>query len=158
MGYNTDTVSIPEEMEILLFSLGAVRIGVDTAQIGGLISPGEASERQVALARMDDRIGCVGGETGCPAPMVLLIKGEEMSRGLLIDRPEDIVTVKTNAIHPMPVFIQACSRTKAIWGAAIVGDEMVLLMDLYKLDATRREDRAGNSEVWHKEDRNGASH
>jgi chemotaxis signal transduction protein len=64
------------------------------------------------------------------------VRDDEGNHGLLIDQPENIVSVGAEDIRPLPALIEALMRSHAVWGVALIEGEMVLLVDLNELVAS----------------------
>ena len=125
-----------EAIRVLLFNVLGVRMGVDVEQTAGMLDPRNASVEQFNLVsfheklfRRDDRLTYV-------APMVLLVRDDKGNHGLLMDQPENIVSLGVEDIRPLPALIEASMQSRAVWGVALIEGEMVLLVDLYELVAS----------------------
>jgi len=123
----------PEELTLLVFNVGGVRIAVDTAQIDGMAHPDDV-EMQGRETLGFHQIISFRDPVCYKAPWVLQVKDETMPYGVMIDQPDEIVPVNLDALQPLPYLIEAGRGSEAIWGAMIRADGTILLLvDLYKL-------------------------
>jgi len=122
-----------DELTLLVFTVGGVRMAVDTAQIDGMAHP-EDVQIQGRETRGFHEIISFRGPVCYKAPWVLQVKDEIMPYGVMIDQPEEIFPVNLEALQPLPHLIGAGGGSKAIWGAMVRADGTILLLvDLYKL-------------------------
>jgi len=126
-------MNMNEELELLTFSIGEVKMAVDTAQVAAMLKTGQAEERGVSVSSLFEKIPFYGAEIGYSAPHVIVIKDEGEPYGVLIDRPDDIIRVSIDDIRPLPPVVASCSSSKAIWGAVLIAEGIILLIDFYKL-------------------------
>ena len=123
----------PDELTLLVFTVGGVRMAVDTSQIAGLAHPDDV-EIQGMETRGFHQIIPFRGPVCYKAPWVLQVKDEAMSYGIMIDAPDEIIPANLDALQPIPCLIAAGGGSEAIWGAMIRADGVILLLvDLYKL-------------------------
>ncbi|MBI4691591.1 MAG: chemotaxis protein CheW [Nitrospirae bacterium] len=123
-----------QELQILTFNIGGVNMAVDTTQIGRMLEIDEAVERNLKIERLDDRISFYDIAVIYSAPKVLMIN-DKMPFGVVIDKPDDIISVPIDSLRPLPALISDSKCPKAIWGVALMNDEVVLLIDFYKLQS-----------------------
>jgi len=121
------------EIELLTFSIGGVKMAVDTAQIASMLKTGQAEEGGVRIRSLLEKIPFCSTEIDYRIPHVIVIKDEGEPYGVLIDRPEDIIRVSIDEIRPLPPVIASCSSSRAIWGAVLKGQDIILLIDFYRL-------------------------
>jgi chemotaxis signal transduction protein len=125
-----------EAIRVLLFNVLGVRMGVDVEQTAGMLDPRNASVEQLNVVSFHEKLFRRDDRPTYVAPMVLLVKDDEGNHGLLIDQPENIVSVGAEDIRPLPALIEASMQSRAVWGVALIEGEMVLLVDLYELVAS----------------------
>lgn len=118
-----------EELRILTFNVGGVSMAVDTTRIDRMLEIDEAVERKLKIERLDERISFYDSAVIYSSPKVLMMK-DEMPFGIVIDKPGDIVSVPIDSLRPLPALTKC---PKAIWGAALMNDEVILLVDFHKL-------------------------
>ncbi len=122
-----------DELSLLVFTVGGVRMAVDTVQVAGLAHPDD-----VGIQGMETRgfhqIIPFRGPVCYKAPWVLQVKDEAMPYGVMIDQPDEIVPANLDILQPLPSLIAAGGGSEAIWGAMVRADgSIILLVDLYKL-------------------------
>ena len=122
-------------LELLVFSMGETRFGCDLDQTEGLLTPREAAERDIEVRPFHQTVsfGVLAEEYRMPG--VLLLKGSEGRRGILIERPEDIVTLSVGEIRPLPPLMRRDALRGGIWGIGLTVRGMIVLVDLRKLYA-----------------------
>jgi chemotaxis signal transduction protein len=122
-----------DELTLLVFTVGGVRMAVDTAQVDGMSHP-EDVEMQGQVARGFHQIIPFRDTVNYKAPWVLRVKDDALPYGVIIDQPEEIVPVNLEALQPLPPLIGAGGGAEAIWGGMVRADgTIILLVDLYKL-------------------------
>jgi chemotaxis signal transduction protein len=110
-----------------------VKLGVDTAQVKAILELEQASDMDLPLLNMHDLIKICLEPVVYKTPKVLLINHDPSPFGVLVDRLEEIEAVQLDRIQLMPVLIEKCTGTKAIWGSVVDGEGVILLIDFYKL-------------------------
>ena len=110
-----------------------LKLAVDTAQVKGILEVAQASGMDLPVSNIHDLIKICLEPVVYKSPKVLLIKRSSSPFGILVDRLEEIETVRLDRIQLMPVLIEKCTGTKAIWGSVVDGGEVILLIDFYKL-------------------------
>jgi chemotaxis signal transduction protein len=122
-----------QDIEILIFSVMGIKLGVDTAQVNAILEMDQASGRDLPVTDIDNLITLCVEPVVYKSPKVLLVKRHSSTLAIKVDRVEEIELVRLDRIQPMPVLIEKCMGTKAIWGSVADGDEIILLIDFYKL-------------------------
>jgi chemotaxis signal transduction protein len=128
-----------DELTLLVFTLGGVRMAVDTAQIYGMAHPEDVEIQGRETLGLHQLIS-FRGPVSYKATWVLQLKDEAIPYGVMIDQPEEIVPVNLDTLQPLPQLVRAGGGSEAIWGATVRADGTILLLvDLYKLpkDAAR---------------------
>jgi len=125
------------ELKVLIFDIMGTVMGVDAEQAERMLDLREALERQISVYSFHEQVSFRADRIIYQEPRVLLIRDGEGVNGLLIDQPRDIVNVRTDSIRPLPDLLGASGESRAIWGVALVKEEMVLLVDLHDLMACR---------------------
>ncbi len=123
-----DTLAI----EIFTFNIMGINFGIDTEQIVRLIDPDIAKEQKLDLLWFHEKILLANGNVVYESPKVLEIKTDEPAFGIIVDHPGEILNIKIDFIKPMPTLIEASGRSTPVWGAALSGEQIVLLVDPYK--------------------------
>jgi chemotaxis signal transduction protein len=122
-----------QKIEILIFSVMGLKLGVDTAQVRGILEMGQASDMDLPVSNIHDLIKICPGPVVYKSPKVLLINHGSSPFGILVDRLEVIEEIRLDRIQLMPVLIEKCTGTKAVWGSVANGEGVILLIDFYKL-------------------------
>lgn len=124
-----------EELSVLTFNMNGVMMAVDASQVDRMMDVDEAVNRQINVKWLDDKIHFYGKKIVFTAPKVLLIKDEKIPFGIVVDEPGDILSVSIDSIRPLPPLISASEDSGTIWGAALIDEDVVLLVDFYKMPA-----------------------
>jgi len=122
-----------QEIEILIFSVKGLKLGVETAQVKGILEMEQASGMDLPVSNIHDLIKICPEPVVYKSPKVLLINRGSSPFGIVVDRLEEIETVRLGRIQLMPFLIEKCTGTKAIWGSVVDGEGVILLIDFYKL-------------------------
>ena len=122
-----------QEIEVLIFSVMGIKLGVDTVQVKGVLEVEQASGMDLPFSNIHDLIRICAGPVVYKAPKVLLINRGPSPFGILVDRLEKIETVLLARVQLMPVLIEKCTGTNAIWGSVVDGEGVIFLIDFYKL-------------------------
>jgi chemotaxis signal transduction protein len=121
------------EIEVLIFSVMGLKLGVETAQVKGILEMEQASVMDLPVSNIHDLIKICPGPVVYKAPKVLLINHGPWPFGIVVDGLEEIEVVRLDRIQLMPFLIEKCTGTKAIWGSVVDGEGVILLIDFYKL-------------------------
>jgi chemotaxis signal transduction protein len=125
-----------EELQILTFNIGGVGMAVDTSQVDRMMDIEDAIHMQSKFEWIDDKI-LFHGKVAFTSPTVLWIKDEKIPFGIVIDKPGDIVSVPFDSLRPLPALLSGSKCPGAIWGAVLMNDNVILLVDFYKLRDTK---------------------
>ena len=110
-----------------------LKLGVDTAQVKGILEVEQASGMGLPVSNIHDLIKISFESVVYKSPKVLLINLGSSPFGILVDRLEEIEAIRLDRIQLMPVLIEKCTGTKAIWGSVVDGEGVILLIDFYEL-------------------------
>ncbi len=138
-----DGERIYEELQLLTFTAGGVRMAADMSQIAGMVEPERAEAMGVRLSRLHEHMLFREGPVIYSHPRVLLIKSSGAPSGIVIDQPEEITSVPIGSIRPLPPLFALCAGSKAVWGAVVRDGGVVLIIDFYKLPLTEDINRRG---------------
>lgn len=119
-------------LNILLFKILDVFIGIDSAQIYEMTALSKIKDNSLKLVNIDEVISFHKAVIKYISPMVVWINDETKNNGIIIESPLDIFDLNISSIKPLPPLVER--YTKVVWGAFIKGDDIVLLLDLYKID------------------------
>lgn len=125
--YNLD-----DEIEFLVFNINGIRFGVETGQISGILKTDDEELKDFKVSWFHEKLSFRDKYVQYREPRVLIIKDGETT-GIIIDNMEDIIKITTDSILPIPKLIEICSDSGTIWGATIRDNEIILLVDFYKL-------------------------
>lgn len=118
-----------KKLQVFTFNARGVDMAVDITQIDRVLDVDEAVERGLKIKSFHESISFHGGTA---ISKVFMIK-DEIPFGILIDKPGSIVSVPFDSLRPLPPLLSDSRSPMAIWGAALINDEVLLLVDFYKL-------------------------
>lgn len=125
------------DIRLLTFSAMGVRMAVDAEEVSAIVEPEEADKKGIEVFGFGEKLSFRKRNVQMRAPKVLIGK-DSQRKGILIDQPEDIVSVSIGKIRPLPPILESCLKGAVIWGAAIIGGRAVLLVDLQRLFGLER--------------------
>lgn len=124
-----------QETHFLIFRIMGIGMGVDTEQIYRMAESDHREGTGGTIFPFHEKVPFPAG-TGpviYRSPMVLWIRKEGTPAGVLIDQPEEILSVPVKSIRPLPPLLAANMTPPVVWGAALVREEILLLVDFYRL-------------------------
>ncbi|HAM52744.1 MAG TPA: hypothetical protein DCP92_19375 [Nitrospiraceae bacterium] len=121
-----------DDLEVLVFTVAGIIIGVDTEQIDGMISTEQAEEMGIEVSRFHEKISLRERSVHYRSPKALLIK-DEAPYAVIIELPDDILSVRLDSISPLPRLLGACTSCKAIWGVTVNEERIIFLVDFLRL-------------------------
>lgn len=116
------------ELEILVFSAGGITFGVDTEQVGGVITETEAEALGMELVPFPDKVPSGGIQRRFQTLKALLIK-DAMTFAVAIESPESILSIRLDSIRPLPPLLTACNPCQTVWGVTVREEGIILLID-----------------------------
>jgi len=124
-----------KEIQLLIFNIMGIRIGVDMEQVFEMIELGQVEGENFEIFHFYEKVpfDVDPYRFHYNSPKVLLVKDEETVTGVVIDQPDDFIRVKIELIQPLPLLLEATIRPRVIWGVTLVEGQIVLLVDLYRL-------------------------
>ena len=122
-----------KEIQILIFNLMGIRLGLDTEQIHEMLKPDQVRKKKLNVFPFHENIHFLGIRTIYKSPMVLLLKEKKITAGIIIDQPEGIIPITIDSIQPLPYLIEATNWSSAIWGVTLRNEKVIFLIDFYKL-------------------------
>lgn len=126
----------PDEIQILVFTVMGVRMGVDTSQIEEMLEMDQAVSRGLSASPFHEELSFGPSSATYFAPKVITLKDQRRPLSMVIDQPDEITNVPVASIQPIPALIAARSgASRAIWGAVVSREDVILLVDLFKLSA-----------------------
>jgi chemotaxis signal transduction protein len=123
----------PGEIRVLTFTVQGVKIGVDVEQISEIMDLHAAEARGLAVYYFHEKIPFNEMPVKYRAPKAIMIKGLKDPSVVIIDNPEDLAVVNVRTIQPMPMLVAGRGKSQAFWGAVVSNEEVVLLIDFFKL-------------------------
>ncbi|MGC2061375.1 MAG: chemotaxis protein CheW [Thermodesulfovibrionales bacterium] len=124
--------ALPVELDFLMFCSAGVSMAVDAIQVDGIMSLEQAEQRGISVRILNEILGM--GSVVSPASLkVLLYKDGEETCGVGVDDLDSIVPVPIGAIRLLPEPFLLSAGTRPFWGAVPRGNDVVLLIDLYRL-------------------------
>jgi chemotaxis signal transduction protein len=125
----------PEEISLLTFSISGIKMGVDTEQVDEMMDVETAGLRKLPLHYLSEKLSFGERTVTYRAPVAILMKDARTPFVMVIDDPEDIAIVNVRSIRPIPMLIAQSSKSGAIWGAVIINEQVIFLLDFQKLFA-----------------------
>ncbi len=122
-----------EELRLLIFKIGDARFAADMEQIDEMVDEGVPRSKGWNVVKFHDCVPLRGPEPNYVHPHVALIRDESARHALLIDQPQNIFHVAVSRVRPFPALLEAKKKNAAVWGVVFIEEEIVLLVDLYKL-------------------------
>lgn len=130
-------------LPVIVFTVKGVKMAADVDQVVEMLDAREAEARRLTTAGLDDYISFRGRESSGERRKILLVKDSPTPRAFVVDTADEVATIAVDAIHPMPPLIASARASRALWGLAMRGDEIIVLVDLS--DLGRGDDRAASS-------------
>ncbi len=126
--------ALPAEMPLLLFHAAGVALGVEAAAVEGILDAAQVRQSGIACRDLAELLGAPGATMPAPtAKKHLLLKGRELRCGIGIDSIDEIVTIPTAALQPLPEALSLFRGARAFWGGIVRADKVVLLVDVDRL-------------------------
>jgi len=122
----------PSEIQLLTFTLAGLKMAADTDQIAEMVDMDKANAMGLPVRTMHDIIRLRMPEAGYRSPRVLVLKNMSSGCGVVIDQPDEVITVPVGSIRPMPQLISRGAAAGPVWGAIVREDDVLLLVDLLK--------------------------
>ncbi len=120
-------------IHILIFKMNETRIGINMEQISIILKHEDAEERELQIFSIQDKLPFSDEYTNLKSPRVLVLKEENITSGIIVEQPEDMVHITIDSIQPLPPLIETCFRSGLFWGGTVINGEIVLLVDFYEL-------------------------
>lgn len=127
--------SVPDELELLTFTVSGITMGVDTDQVAEMMKPAQADTLEVKTQMLHDALSFINRPAEYGDPIVLVLKDATAQRGIIVDGADAIASVPFHALRPLPALLEKCAAPGAVWGFAVKDSEVIVLIDLYKLPA-----------------------
>ncbi len=120
-------------IESLVFKISGITFGIDTNSISKMITLEKARHEKILSCWFHEKILFSGKKVSYKRPRILLAKSGQLHSGIIIDQPENIIQLTDSDIRPLPEFIKMFSGTAPIRDIVLKDEELILLVDLYRL-------------------------
>ncbi|GBC60123.1 hypothetical protein DENIS_1068 [Desulfonema ishimotonii] len=122
-----------EELDLLIFRIADIPFGMDMEQIACIREPEQAQLQADRVFRFDEKLRFPKKPVVYRAPMLLIPEDETPVSALLIEKPDEIVRIRTDAIRPLPRLIERALPGHPVWGVALIDQKLILLVDFYRI-------------------------
>lgn len=138
-----------KEIHLLIFHMMEVRMGVDVEQVSAMAQPERLADKGLPIFPFHEKVPFQrrGGPVIYKSPMVLMLRKEGSSAGVLIDQPEEILSLPVRSIQPLPRLLAENLDPPVVWGAALVKEKVILLVDFHRLPGGKVEEKIGASRL-----------
>jgi len=123
---------IPQEIDFLLFHSAGVHMAVEISQVEGIIGPAQAEQRGISFGMLNRILGTAGAASSARSKVLIFQDGDKTC-GIGIDELNSILPIKIETIQPLPELLCSVAGVRPFWGAVPRGNEVVLLIDLFRL-------------------------
>lgn len=113
-------------LDVVLFGVGAWRIGVEAGQVRASRAPAPGERGPAALAAVLD----LPAEANPANSQVLVVKAAAGDREFRVAGPVDLHPLPAACIHPLPTLLAARCRLPGLRAIAIEDGRLMLLIDL----------------------------
>jgi len=113
------------EIKLILFHIFDTGIGFDAFQIGSIDFPSLKIKNAILLDKYFNKTGM---ENPYKSPRVLFLKNFP-DKSLLLDEPEDIVTVSKADICLLPPLLKKATVSMGLWGVYRLNQKVYFLYD-----------------------------
>ena len=122
-----------DEIRLLIFKIMDVCFGADMEQIEEMIDYSEVQQKNWDIRYFAEAVCFRNIEVEYKKPKVILIKDKDQDIGIVIDEPEKIENINFQSIKLLPPLLGDLETQSAIWAAAIWKEDLILLIDFYRL-------------------------
>ncbi|TAN44752.1 MAG: hypothetical protein EPN22_05230 [Nitrospirae bacterium] len=116
-----------DQLEFLVFCIAGISIGVDVTEIEALLKVEDAEAEGLKLTKFEELVAFTGRKPFYKEPRALVLK---TGQAVIIEQPYDIISLDIGSIRPMPPLVNGARSSGALWGAAILKEEIIMLADL----------------------------
>jgi len=124
--------TVPAELPLLLFHAAGVALGVEAAAVESIVDAEQARRDGIACRDLAELIGLARTPARAPQKSLLLRgRGERCWFG--IDSLDEIVTIPTAELQPLPEPLAQFKAPRVFWGGIVRENRVVLLVDVDRL-------------------------
>lgn len=121
------------EISILIFEFMNIHIGVDMAQVSEICEQSLAEKKSQNIFQIHEKIPYIKNKVLYRTPRVILVRHDEITTGIVIDMPLEIVSLPTTSILPLPDVIEIFKDYTPVWGVTMNKNRIVLLVDVFSV-------------------------
>ena len=122
-----------EIIQFLIFSMADLYFGVDMEQIEEILDPPPGADMN-EIPALHEILSFHTTGAAYRDPKILFIRSDSNKAcAIKIDGVKNMADISINAIQPIPPLLGMNSKTKAVWGATFMNEDLVLLLDLYEI-------------------------
>lgn len=122
---------INSELKLFVFQVSGIKFGADSEQLLELIDLKTAENEGIRLRWFHEMVPFRKKKVVYKIPRVIILKGDE-NFGVIIDSPEDVFSVESREVLPLPQLLEATIQNRFIRGGVMMKDQVVLLVDFQK--------------------------
>ncbi|MBF0227324.1 MAG: hypothetical protein HQK76_17905 [Desulfobacterales bacterium] len=122
-----------QEINILIFKIMNIKFGVSTDQLDAMVNYDESEKTDSSIFWLHERIDFYNRNIIYQSPKILMTKDINHLAGIIVDEPEDIISLNIDSIMPLPTLFDVIECSKALWGCAMYKNNIILLVDFFKL-------------------------
>jgi len=112
----------------LVFKSSGARMAAPASCVGRIIGRAEAEEVGLLVVGKAGSPSS-GGARPAEGDMVLLINDDGRRFGVAVEGVEDVTSIAFDSIRPLPGMVVSSNEYMKFWGTALLGGEVVLLVD-----------------------------
>lgn len=130
-----------DAINVLLFSVGGFRFGVESMQIIAIDSA--RGDNETRIVNLDSLLGLTNASRDDDTVFLEFHQAGGESCLFLVDIVEDIIEVSLSEVKLLPKIIADRLSSKGVWGAVQRGENIVILLDfnclLKNMDSKRKQ-------------------
>lgn len=115
-----------QQLQLLVFSLGSTRYGIDIEQIAALTAA-DANSPAISLTHLLGSVSCTDSDYA----KQMFIK-QKLQTPILITEPDEVASFPINVIRILPEILAEPAGSKGVWGFLPQEHDIIILLDLYK--------------------------
>jgi chemotaxis signal transduction protein len=119
-------------LRLLVFTVGGVSLAADAEQICSMLAYDRDTSCDIT-SRLHEMLSFGTREVVYRSPEILTVKWQETIHRIVVDQPENIITIAMNRIQPLPALVEPFFQKKGLWGVVTLDGRIILLIDFHKL-------------------------